>query len=96
MAAGYVAFFRITRGLWEVPRGSDIRPIGMAVAMFILGIGTPVAVMIVSNFAPERDPEERRSFGPSELAMAGSFGVLVLTFIYVPLVVWFRGLHLGG
>jgi hypothetical protein len=96
MVAGYAAFFWITRGLWQVPHGSDIRPMGMTVAMFILGIGTPVAVMVVSNFAPERDPEERRSFRLSYLALPGSFGVLVLTFIYIPLVAWLRDLHLGG
>ena len=97
MAAGYAAFFWITRGLWQVPRGSDIRPMEMAVAMLILGIATPVAVMIVSNFAPERDPSsEQHSTRPSDLALLGSFGVLFLPFVYVPLVPWLRGLHLSG
>src|SRR5688572_26693457 len=86
MAAGYFAFFWITRGLWQVPRGSDIRPMGMAVVMIGLGIATPVAVMIVSNFAPERDPNDLRSTRLSDLALAGSFGVLILAFFYMPFV----------
>ena len=96
MAAGYAVFFWITRALWQVPRGSDIRPMSMAGAMFLLALGTPAAVMIVSNFAPERDPAERRSTLLSSLALAGSCGVLVLAFCYIPLVAWLRGLHLSG
>jgi hypothetical protein len=96
MAAGYAAFFWITRDLWQVPSGSDIRPMGMAAAMFVLGIGTPVAVMIVSNFAPQRETADRRLTRVADLAFLASFGVLVLTFIYIPLVAWLRGLQLSG
>lgn len=94
--AGYGVFFLATRGLWHVPPGSAIRAMELAGFMFLLGILTPIVVMIVSNFAPRDEVHGDRSARISDLAMLASFGLLALAFFYMPLVAWLRGFHLAG
>ena len=95
-AAGYAAFFWMSRALWQVPPGTDIRPMNMTFNMFLLGIGTSAAILVVSNFAPEPEPAAARRTPVVDLALLASLGVLVLPFVYVPLVAWLRDLHLSG
>src|SRR5438046_10657897 len=94
---GYVAFFWISRGLWQVRAGSEIQPMGVPVGLFVVALATPIAALVVSNFAPDDPQPARRRLRAFEIAiMIAALGLIMLAFLYIPCVAKLRGLRRIG
>jgi hypothetical protein len=87
---GYAMFFWLTRRLWLVIPGKQIRPMNLTSNLVLLALATLLVELTISAFAGKTDFRDRRIRACS-ICLGAAFGMFLFIPLYYWSVAWIKG-----